>query len=170
MERGGALLVTRGQLDGRISRQPGLDGDGWPWFSTGDRLSARRLRCGRRGIRGGTALAFSSGHPVGRFPGVLGRDDLVRKVRKISPPIQCVPPASAGPFAEFALSGIVVDNCNPSRGYDHHPLSMLAPMVRELDPWVEFDIKVFATARTERSADRFRRALGAMTADVREKP
>ena len=46
---------------------------------------------------------------------------------------------------------------------------MTAPAGNELDLRAEFEIKVFATARTEGSAYRFRRELGAMTADVREK-
>lgn len=169
MERGGALLLTRGRWDCRISRKSGRAGTGLPGSFTGDRLTACRQPCNRCGIRGGVALTFGSGRPVRGFPKALGHDDFGRKVRKTSPPIHGAVPPLAGRLAEFALFGNLVDNCLPSRGYDHYPLSMTAPVGNELDLRAEFEIKVFATARTEGSAYRFRRELGAMTADVREK-
>ena len=57
-----------------------------------------------------------------------------------------------------------------NREYNHYPLSVQAVPGNELCLRVEFDIKVFTAARIEKLADRFRRVLEAMTADMRDKP
>ncbi|OBF76888.1 non-ribosomal peptide synthetase [Mycobacterium sp. 852002-51613_SCH5001154] len=62
-------------------------------------------------------------------------------------------------FHELAITDVT------NREYNHYPLSVMALPGRELGLRVEFDTSVFDTAAIESMIERFRRVLGAMTAD-----
>ena len=76
------------------------------------------------------------------------------------------------PLDTAALSGVpgLAITGFTNREYNHYPLSVQAVPGNELELRVEFDIEVFTKARIEKLADRFRRVLEAMTADMREEP